>query len=154
MKRITALSVLLAALTLASQSSFASHSVEGSYTLATVVVSCAPDCLGEPGLNLGGYKFAIEDEVPVTATVADASGGAVAFSVCQDFNANAICGEAADPNLGTAAEPQVVVCGTTADLTKSTVPFVATKETSVFVSLIDADCAGVATSGTVTLTYA
>ena len=152
----TAIAALtLAALLVSSQISFA-DSTEGTYTIGTtpgVSVVCSPDCLGEPGLNIGGYTFEAEGTVPISLRIADTSGGPVSFTVCQDFDGR-LCGD--QSSTATAGpEPRVVGCGTTADLSTSTVAFKDNKPTSIFIRLVDPQtCAGTALGGTLTLTFA
>lgn len=148
MRRGTLIALTLA-LAVGFSPSYADHSETGSYTLATTPVLslvCSPDCLGEPGLNIGGYTFPAAGEVPVTVEIADTSGGNVSFTVCQDFN-DALCGE-------DGIEPRVVGCGTTADLSTSTVAFSPSHETSVFVRIADTGCRNPALGGEITITYA
>lgn len=134
------------------------HSATGTYTLAAtpfVSVVCSPNCLiANGGVNLGGYTFAANGELPVHASIADDSGGVVSYTVCQDTNADGLCGNT-DPTVS-APEPTVFGCGTEADLALSAVPFDTITETSVFVTTADAlSCPeGSATSGTITLTFA
>jgi hypothetical protein len=118
----------------------------GSYTIATtpgLSVVCSPNCLGVPGANIGGFQFPANGAQPVSVSIADASGGAVSFTVCQDTNGNGLCGEAGEPN--------VVRCGKSALLGSAFNPAL---EISVFVRITNNDCVGnVATSGTITITY-
>lgn len=129
----------------------ADHQVTGRYTTGTVPgvgVVCSPNCLGENGLNIGGYTFPAAPEPPVRVTIADASRGPVSFTICQDLNA-ALCGESGEPRLDG--------CATTANLSTSAVPFQAGRPTSVLIRTAGptqpAGCVGTALGGTITLTY-
>lgn len=126
------------------------HSETGSYTLSStpfVSVVCSPNCLGVPGANLGGYQFGAGPEVPASVVIEDVSGGAVPYTVCQDLNADSLCGNT-DPTVGP-IEPNAEGCGTSVTLTGFRSGFV----TSIFVRAVDSACTG-ATSGVITLTYA
>lgn len=148
MKRPVVLA-LLACAYLVPQVARASHSIEGHYSTSTtpvIGVSCSPDCLDEPGLNIGGYTFPAEFEVPKSLRIVDASGGPVAFSVGQDLNADGFSGDE--------GEPSVTGCGTSVDLSTSAVPFRADKGTAVFITAVNpVGCTGVATSGTLILSF-
>jgi len=129
--------------------SYAGHSETGTYTIGTtpgLSVVCSPDCLGEPGLNIGGYTFPAAGEVPVTVEITDSSGAPVPFTACQDFN-EALCGEAG-------VEPRVQGCGNTVDLSTSPIAFDPSIPTAIFVRVTDAGCAGPALGGEITITYA
>lgn len=129
------------------------HSVSGAYTLAStpgLSVVCSPNCVGT-GLNLGGFRFPANGEIPTSVAIADASARPVGFTVCQDLNADNVCGNQ-NPSVGP-IEPQVAGCGTGASLAGK--GFVGNQVTSVFVRMIDNTCPGnVATNGVITLTYA
>lgn len=152
------LAIALVAASLLAMPVHASGARSDAYTTATtwpVGLSCTPDCLGTGdlglALNVGGVNFEPDGATPSSVTVADAGGADVYFTVCQDFNDDGFCGD--DGTLGV-AEPNVIVCGTSADLATSLVPFSAAYTTSVFVTAFEPSCQGVATSGTVTLTTA
>jgi len=116
-------------------------------------VVCSPDCLGEPGLNIGGYTFEATGSAPISVKIADTSGGSVSYTVCQDFDGK-LCGDQSS-TAANGPEPRIVGCGTTVDLTKSSVPFRGTAKTSVFIRLVDPQtCAGTALGGTITMTFA
>jgi hypothetical protein len=117
-------------------------SATGTYDVATtplVSLLCSPRCAGLP-VNIGGYHFPAQaGEVPVHASVADASGTASPLLVCQDTNGNGICGEQGEPN--------VAACGQAA-----LVGFSDAVDTLVFVESADPGCLGsVGTTGTITL---
>lgn len=125
----------------------AAHTETGTYTIGStpgLSVVCSPDCLGEPGLNIGGYAFAATGEVPASITISDQSGGPVSFTVCQDPN-EALCGETGEPN--------VEGCATEADLAESEVGFLPDQQTWVFIRVTAPDCVGPAVGGTVTMTF-
>lgn len=146
--RRTLIAATMATLALGLAPSYASHSETGEYSIGTtpgLSLVCSPDCLGEPGLNIGGYTFAPNGEVPSLADIADSSGAPVSFTICQDFN-DALCGEA--------GEPRVEGCAVSADLTKSVVTFTPDRETSVFVRIADRGCVGPALGGTITMHFA
>ena len=151
MLRVLATTLISLAVLIAAAPPVAAHSVSGTYTIPStpgISVVCSPNCLGAPGVNLGGYRFPAIAEIPASVEIADASGNPVSFTVCQDLNADAVCGNQ-NPSVG-AIEPNVVGCGTTATLSG----FQASQVTSVFVRAVDGTCNGSATSGTITLTYA
>lgn len=148
MNKLSVLSLgLLAVLGLAPNAA-ASQEI-GTYTIGTtpfVGVVCSPNCLGAPDANVGGFEFGAGG-LPLRVDIVDDSGGNVAYTICQDFNADSLCGDT--------GEPTITGCGTTADLTQSTVAFRANTVTSVFITLASPlDCDGVALGGTVTLTSA
>lgn len=125
------------------------HSVSGTYEApATPNVSLLCSPCGLAGFDVGGVMFPAIPETPTSVAIADATGGPVGFMVCQDTNNNGLC--------DTAGEPRVEACGRSASLGGSTVPFRAGNATAVFVFVAQPfACAGaVATTGTVTLTYA
>lgn len=130
----------------------ATHSATGDYTTgSTPVVGfvCSPDCLGEEGLNIGGYIFdGVAGEIPLTVTIADSSDGDVGFTASQDLNDDGLFGDA--------GEPGKAGCGTTMSLaTGSQVPFQAGRPTLVAVRAVDPACpGGFGLGGTITLTWA
>lgn len=119
----------------------------GSYTIASppaIGVVCSPSCLFVDGLNVGGFSFWRNAQVPVSVEVSDESEGPVYFSVCQE-NEDQGCD---------AWDPEVSVCGTSADLTTSARPFRGDLDTTVTVYAWDDGCPGaLATSGTIVLHY-
>lgn len=120
------------------------HSETGSYSTGTtwgISVTCSPDC-GLEGLNIGGYRFTANGEAPIKATFTDASGGAVAYTVCQDTDGSSICGDVA-------GEPSIEGCGTWTDLEG----FSADVDVIVFIRIADPGCDGIASSGEITIDY-
>lgn len=119
------------------------HAVQQGYALASTPVVSFQTTVND--LHLGGANFEANGEVPVHVDIADATGGPVSYTICQDSN-GALCGEA--------GEPAVVGCGTTANLAASAVPFRPDLPTVVFVRIASQGCGGVGTSGTITVAYA
>jgi len=151
MLRVLATTLISLAVLIAAAPPVSAHSVSGTYTIPStpgVSVVCSPNCLGAPGLNLGGHQFPGINEIPASVVIQDASGNPVSYTVCQDLNADSVCGNQ-NPSVG-ALEPHTAGCGTSTNLTG----FQAGRVTSVFVRAIDGACAGTATSGVITLTYA
>lgn len=125
------------------------QTVEGAYDLAAIPFNalnavCSP-C--GPDLHYGGHTFPALGLVPAHVAIRDALGGPVAFLVCQDHNADLLCGG----NL----EPFVRGCGTELSLLDlpSRGNFRADKATTVFVYAVQNPCNNVALRGTIALTY-
>lgn len=159
-------------------SASASHTLEKEYAISGGVgltVSCG-DCAnailgfagapeGAPVVNLGGATFNhtnVDGEVPSSVAIADATGGPVPFTVCQDLDANGICGD-------NETEPSLSACATSADLSgedrwdasEDVLVFVSTADLGVEVntsdptqSTVGEPCGGAGTTGTISLTFA
>ena len=151
MLRVLATSLISLAVLVAAAPPVSAHSVSGTYTISStpgISVVCSPSCLGVSGLNLGGHQFPGIAEIPASVEIQDASGAAVSYTVCQDLNADSVCGNQ-EPAVGP-IEPNAGGCGTSVELSG----FQAGRVTSVFIRAVDGSCAGTATSGVITLTYA
>ena len=151
MRKLFAISVVAATLLMTHVS--ADTTTDAAYTAPTTPLVSLTLTGGATG-NVGGVKFEANGETPTFVSVSDASGLAVAFTVCQDQDA------AGPANNGTcdADEPSVSGCGT-ADLTTSAVAFDAVHPVDVFVTVTGDPtaspfCAGPATTGVVSLTTA
>ncbi len=127
--------------------------IEGTYAISATPGLSVTAC---PGLDepanfcTGGYIFSADlyDSAPTAMTIADASGGSVDFTICQNW-----APEDPDSFCGEEGEPRVSDCGSAADLSESEVDFDAEFATAVFIRLWEPECPDtVATSGTITLT--
>lgn len=147
-KALTAGALLIAAL-LVAPTSYAAETRTANYLApggANPGVSGYLDVdslVPEAGGDIGGARFAAEGLTPVKVDIADAGGRAVGYTVAQDFNNNNLSGES--------GEPRVAGCGKTVTLGASAVPFSPDHATVVFI-VENPTCAGIATSGTITLT--
>lgn len=155
MRRLFTIGLALGAATLGALPAQAADQT-GTYTIGTtpgLSVTCSPDCLGVPDLNIGGYSFPATATAPTGVDIADASGGPVSFTVCQDTNADTVCGNT-DTTVGP-LEPRIDGCATSGDLTTATIPFQPDLPTSVFVRLVGVTgpigCTGLGLGGTITL---
>lgn len=121
--------------------------VEGTYAISATPGVSVTACPSEVDFCTGGYIFSADlyDSEPLQVDIADASGGAVDATVCQNFDGE-FCGSEGDP--------RVDGCATSFDLGESEEPFVADTNTAVFIRLWDPECPDtVATSGTITLSF-
>jgi len=123
----------------------AEEQLQGTYdaTLGTPVA--APVCSPCVVANIGGAIFSpeqLDGLSPIGVSIDDASGTLVGFDVCQDTN-----GDGFDCSEGDAAYHG---CGS-GDL--SLVEWDVTKDVTVYVHLVGA-CAGIGTTGVITLTVA
>lgn len=146
MRKTLICSAIAGALLLSILPAQATHSATANYAASggtSPGLSLSTAILGN---NIGGVTFPSNtNELPVRVDVADASLQDVPFTVCQDLN-GALCGEA--------GEPSVIVCGTTADLSLSVVPFDPTIDVTVFVRTFATSCpGGSGSNGSITLTY-
>lgn len=138
------------------------HEIEREYTTSTTpgisLVWCpfGGDGIEDTGIVpcIGGVQFSADEndgEDPQEATFADVSGGAVDFTVGQDFDENNIVCEE--------GEPCVAKCGTSAvldgsDPDGSGVAFSSEYGIATFVRLWAPECPDtVATSGTITVSW-
>ena len=109
-----------------------------------VSVQCT-NC-GAKDVNVGGALFPkVAGATPTQVTVRDVSGLPVFFGVCQDHDKDGLCGESS------AGEPQVFACGGTLPLDAR---FRADADVKVFVTLAEPGCPGVASQGTIRVSYA
>ena len=126
----------------------ASHTATARYAASAPGAFCADGC-PPVGMNVGGVLFRAalaKGESPTTVAIADMRGEPVAYKVAQDLNG--------DFTYGGAGEPSVTGCGTTANTASSAVAFKPAYDIAVQVYTAKADCAHLATSGTVTISYA
>lgn len=154
MKKFVTASAMLVIALLVAPSSFADEHTQtlnyvapGGVTPGASLYVATSTLAPELGGDVGGARFPAQDLAASWVDIADASGRAVGYTVAQDFNADGLSGQA--------GEPRVAGCGTSASLATSTVAFRA--DLPVVVFIVEAPTcaqAAVATSGSITLTYA
>lgn len=152
-KMLTAASLMLAVVMIASSAHAESYT--GTYSGGLVGAGLWVNT-GDPDVgDFGGFSFSGTEGVPVSVTIADASGGPVAWTVSQDLNGDLTAG---DPVF---SEPTISGCGTVGSLAGSAFPFQEGFAITVFLRSVVrvnrstgevAPCPGVATHGTITLT--
>lgn len=99
-------------------------------------------------MNIGGVLFRASlanGQTPSKVTIADMSGGSVAYQVAQTLDGDLVYGED--------GEPQVNGCGKTVDLGASKVAFDPRYDVAVQIYTAAASCPSAATSGQVSLSY-
>lgn len=136
----------LAAAMLLPQAASASHQVTKTYTLTWP----QGDVIRGSISGVGGASFSVADQagqVPTNVLVTSASGEAISFTICQDFNGS-LCGGAGEPRSEGCGEAEV----------SSTVPFDPARSTTVFVfnetGVLGSGCLSVVPSpGSITVTF-